>query len=143
MFHNNILIFHIKEKRGVGLTGYEGTLGYKTHKLESYDTFDYDTKKWINEVESLVGKTNIYIFPFGDAYGPSDRRLKYLIEQGFNVFCGVGSSTNIWFLNNAIVMDRLNLYGFNMNYAKERLKPLFDVDKVIDPVRPTFPKSYL
>ena len=54
-----------------------------------------DVEKWKNEVEPLVGKTNLYAYPYGEwAIGENctDLRAKTLLNAGFSLFFGVGAS---------------------------------------------------
>lgn len=132
--------------RGIlGVTGYNGILGYRTDPLlgksaeagniyASYGVFDtaqeteackkvvealktegwqfasytygnisygadpeiieQDADKWESQVESIVGETDILLFPYGTdiesrkAYDPEDQRYQILKEKGFRFFCG-------------------------------------------------------
>ena len=49
----------------------------------------YDTERWKKYIEPVVGKTNIYISPFGIRFNSTDERYRYLVEEGFNIFCTV------------------------------------------------------
>ncbi|OPX43188.1 hypothetical protein CLHUN_29380 [Ruminiclostridium hungatei] len=102
------------------------------------DYLKYDTDKWMNEVGSIVGTTNIYIAPFGATFRQNDARQRYIVSRGFNVYCGVGPQPSYILYKDNAYMERLDLDGYKMFHMPELMKDLFDVDKVFDPARPGF-----
>lgn len=100
-------------------------------------SFTNDLKKWKNIIEPITGKTNIYIPPFGTHFLPSDRRLKVLKENGFNIFCPVSKNMSISYQNNMLISERLNFDGFTMIKYPQRIKKhFFNPVSIIDPQRP-------
>ncbi len=100
---------------------------------------DYDTTKWKKYIEPIVGKTNLYITPFGIRFKSEDPRLRYLVNQGFNVICPVGSVSRIIYNKDNMIMSRANIDGYAMHNRPEELtRYYFDVSKVLDPSRPGF-----
>lgn len=171
--------FSYKGARGIlALTGYEGTLGYRTNDPSSptyeedketvkevvkvlkewgwefashsyghrnMDKYGYgflieDTDRWLEEVGSLVGPTDIYIFPYGidieDHTGYDSDKYQYLKDSGFLYYCGVFKSPWMQRTDDYVRMTRRPLDGQAMLEFPERLEDLFDLDKVIDPARP-------
>lgn len=61
-----------------------------------------DTTWWKNEVESLIGDTDIIIFAYGADigswrnYSNTNQAYMYLKQAGFNYFCNVDSSKSTW-----------------------------------------------
>ncbi len=96
----------------------------------------YDTQRWKNEVESILGPTNLYISPFGATFPIKDARYRYIVEQGFNVYCGVGASPYYELYKDSVYMERIDLDGYKMVHNPHVMKDLFDVSKVYDPARP-------
>jgi len=97
----------------------------------------YDTDRWIQKIEPFVGKTNIYISPFGVHFKKEDPRYRYLIERGFRIYCPVSNERRITVNSDNIVMPRVNIDGYSMNYRRNELeKYYFDVSDVLDPMRP-------
>lgn len=97
----------------------------------------YDADRWNEKIAPYVGKTNIYISPFGVKFKDQDPRYRYLVEQGFNIYCPVGNDKRIYENRDNIVMPRINLDGYTMNKRPEEVKRYyFDVAEVIDPARP-------
>jgi len=107
----------------------DGTLTMKLIK--------YDTDRWIKKIEPYVGKTNIYISPFGVHFKKDDPRYRYLIEQGFRIYCPVSNERRITVNSDNIVMPRVNIDGYSMSHRRNELeKHYFDVSEVLDPLRP-------
>lgn len=167
--------FSLRGAKGIiALTGYEGTLGYRTNDPESptyeqdkadakavadrmketgwqfavhgwghrdaakisYDSLVTDTKRWKEEVGSLVGDTDIYIYPYGaEVEYPSDK-LTYLQSEGYRYFCGVWTKAFVSVQESYVRQSRCNLDGFNMITRPDSLIDLFDTEKVLDKTRP-------
>lgn len=102
----------------------------------SRERFERDTERWIKEVETLVGPTQIYIYPYGSAFSHKDPRLKYLLNKGFNILCGVGIDGLVEKYEDCALIDRKNIDGYSFRHNAEKLKNLFDVNEVIDSARP-------
>ena len=118
----------------------------------SDERFIADTDRWEAEVESLIGPTNILIYPYGNdisdwhAYGPENARFAYLQSKGFQYFCNVDASTPSWMQMGTtyLRMARRNLDGYRLyqdliqtDPAKKRLTDLLDAAEVFDSARPT------
>lgn len=167
--------FSLRGAKGIlALTGYEGTLGYRTNELESttleQDKADakavadrlketgwlfavhgwghrdaqkittshlkQDTQRWMEEVGSLVGNTDIYIYPYGSEIEYEGEKLAYFMEEGFRYFCGVWTKPFVSVQDTYVRQTRCNLDGFNMITRPQSLSDLFDVEKVLDKTRP-------
>jgi len=164
-------------KGTLGLTGYQGILGYRTQKLDdpnfetekagalkvikrlketgwnfashsyghpamakiTYARVVKDTDLWVKEVESLIGPTKIYIYPFGSTVPANDPKFKYFYNAGFRVFCGVGARPYEKDTSEYIMMDRRDVDGYTLNYRRDTFLPLYDSNLIIDrSVRPAF-----
>ena len=160
-------------KACLGLTGYEGVLGYRTQaessnaadeKKEalkvverlynsgwafashsyghhdaariSYEKLDADCAKWKNEVESIIGPTKIYIYPYGSGVPNTDPKYDLLRSYGFRVLCHVGIESYIKYHDDGVVLDRRHVDGIAFRYQREQNLDLYDANEVIDPVRP-------
>jgi hypothetical protein len=97
-----------------------------------------DTRKWKDEVESLVGPTTIYIYPFGSRVVPGDERFQYLRQAGFNIFCAVGSGPFFQLGPDYLMLDRRHIDGISLCTQTSQLRDLFDSEAIVDPVRPAF-----
>lgn len=123
--------------------------GHRHLGKESDEAFKTDCDKWQNEVETLVGETDILIFPFGTDIGSwhpytnDNARYVYLKDQGFRYFCNVDSSAPYWVQIGKDYMrqGRRNLDGYRMlrdiqEPDNAKLKDLFDANEVYDKDRP-------
>jgi peptidoglycan/xylan/chitin deacetylase (PgdA/CDA1 family) len=107
----------------------DGTLTMKQIK--------YDTDRWIEKIAPYVGKTNIYISPFGVNFKKDDPRYRYLIDKGYQIYCPVGNGRRIAVNGDNIVMPRVNLDGYSMNRRATELEThYFNVSEILDPKRP-------
>ncbi|NLL05958.1 MAG: polysaccharide deacetylase family protein [Clostridiaceae bacterium] len=126
----------IKRLKETGWTFASHGYGHLDAVNISSERFQRDTMRWKKEVEVLVGPTNIYIYPFGSAFAYKDTGLKYLLEQGFNILCGVGAGGYFEIYDTCALIDRRNIDGYSFKHHVETLKDLFDVNEVIDSIRP-------
>lgn len=110
--------------------------GHRDASKISYDHLASDTIKWKKEVGSLVGDTDIYIYPYGaEVEYPSDK-LDYLQSEGYRYFCGVWTKPFVSVQDTYVRNSRCNLDGYNMITRPNALADLFDVTKVLDTTRP-------
>ncbi|MDF2511891.1 MAG: hypothetical protein K0S04_1757 [Herbinix sp.] len=115
--------------------------GHKNMTEVSVDTLKRDTDRWLKEVASLIGETDIYVFPFGNDIentvgNYTNEKYKYLKQQGFNVFVGVYKEPWMQIKKDYVRMNRRPLDGQAMLQFPERLKDLFDTKDILDPQRP-------
>lgn len=114
--------------------------GHRDMDKYGYDFLVSDTNKWLDEVGSLIGPTDIYIFPYGidiEDTGPYDGpKYEYLREKGFLYYCGVYKAPWMQYTKDYVRMTRRPLDGQAMLQFPERLQDLFDLEKVIDKTRP-------
>ncbi|MCD7715609.1 MAG: polysaccharide deacetylase [Lachnospiraceae bacterium] len=102
-----------------------------------------DTERWKDNVETIVGETDIIIFAFGadisnwTEYSEDNEYYIYLKEQGYNIFCCV-DSTQYWvqFNGTSMRMGRRDIDGYRMYYNADLLSDLFNVSDVWDALRP-------
>ena len=126
--------------------------GHRDLGAIEYSHFKTDCDKWESEVESLIGPTDIILFPFGadvgdwHPYSSDNDRFNYLYSLGFRYFCNVDSS-QYWVQlgRTSLRQGRRNLDGYRMwqdiaagdNSEKRRLDDLFRAEDVFSPNRPT------
>ena len=106
-----------------------------------------DSDKWASRVESLIGKTDILLYPFGSdvgdwhPYTSENQKYEYLHQLGFRYFCNVDSSRYwVQFGPDYLRQGRRNIDGYRMYYdmteGTNKLSDLFQVEEVFDPARP-------
>lgn len=119
--------------------------GHRNMGTISMEHFIADSQKWANNVESLIGPTDIILYPFGSdigdwkPYKDDNERFTYLKSLGFRYFCNVDASTPYWMQlgQDHFRQGRRNLDGYRMYYYPDSLSDLFNVSEVFDPARPT------
>ena len=125
-----------------------GHINFTDRDLASIKT---DSDKWEARVESLIGETDIILYPFGadigdwKLYTAANEKFNYLYKLGFRYFCNVdGNQHWVQIGDKFMRQGRRNLDGYRMYYdlpetnpEKTYLDDLFDVTTVFDPDRPT------
>lgn len=86
-----------------------------------------DISRWVNEVEPLIGDTNIFIGPFGQVFSEHDSRRKQLTDAGFNILYGVGMDGYTKFFSNYLVMNRTDIDGYRLTHNAKKLYELFGI----------------
>mgnify|MGYP001864060657 FL=1 len=113
---------------------------YHMNKLTD-EQFLEEVNLWKEEVEPLVGKTKVYVYPYGewqvfDKYGNISNKHQYLLDAGFELFCGVGMRTFYDYLpnkhNKVLFMDRKVVDGNTLRKKDACLYPFFDPEFVYD-----------
>ncbi|MCC8127255.1 MAG: polysaccharide deacetylase [Clostridiales bacterium] len=118
-----------------------------------WDRFRTDCDNWESEVESLIGTTDIILFPFGadvndwHVYSHDNERYDYLYRCGFRYYCNVDASSQYWVQlgTDSLRQGRRNLDGYRMwqdmtaeaEGRERRLEDLFHAEDVFDAARPT------
>ena len=118
--------------------------GHRNMGSISMEHFRLDCDKWEANVETLIGPTDIILFPFGSdigswkPYTDDNERFAYLKSLGFRYFCNVDASKPYWVQmgQDHFRQGRRNLDGYRMYYNPDSLTDLFDVSQVFDPSRP-------
>ena len=117
------------------------TWGHLNVSQISLERLQADTQKFKENVDPLIGGTDIIIFAFGaDLTGVEDYsgdKFEYLKSQGYNYYCNVDSSKYYVQLRDRYFrMGRRNLDGYRMYYNPDLLADLFDASSVFDSARP-------
>ena len=103
-----------------------------------------DSNKWENTVESIIGETDVILYPHGSdihtwrEYTFENEKFAALYEDGFRYFFNVDGN-QYWnqLGDNYFRGGRRNVDGFRMYHNPDMLSDLFDVDDVFDDARPT------
>lgn len=138
----NIAVEVVKKLKSLGWEFASHSYGHYHIKKISLDKFARDVKKWKDEVQSIVGKTQIYVYPYGereivDQEGNISKKHSLLESYDFKLFCGVGVKSYFNYLPNPankkiLFMDRTPLDGYTLRNNYMAIKHLFDVKKVYD-----------
>ena len=101
-----------------------------------------DVAKWEDQVQPVVGDTDIFLYPYGsDIAGLeeySGAKFDALYGAGYRYFCNVDSAQYWTQIHDGYVRQgRRNIDGYRMWWNPELLDDLFDVSQILDSNRPT------
>ena len=118
------------------------TWGHQNIAQISLEQLQADTQKFKDNVDPLIGGTDIIIFAFGtDLTSQEDYsgdKFEYLKSVGYNYYCNVDSSKYfVQIRDRYLRQGRRNLDGYRMYYNPDLLEDLFNAKDVFDPGRPT------
>ena len=131
----------VEELRRTGWTFGSHTWGHirlsgETRTMESIQA---DTKRWYDEVGSLVGETDILFYPHGERPDGNDWTktgpiFQYLQSTGFRVFCSVGTESFSFIKKDicAVICDRLHPDGTTLRRSRERYLQFYDANDIMD-----------
>lgn len=116
--------------------------GHPSYGSLTWEELAHDVSRWEEEVQPVVGDTDIFIYPYGsDIAGVenySGSKYDTMYEAGYRFYCNVDSSEYwVHIRNNYVRQGRRNLDGYRMWYDPELLDDLFDATAIFDPDRPT------
>lgn len=118
----------------LGYTFASHSYGHRDINKHSAASFKEDLEGMRDEVEPIVGKLTVFVYPYGKIVLPSDERYQLAQSFGFELFCSVSDFffTREYEKGDSMYMTRIAVDGFSLRNYKTALSPLFDVDKVID-----------
>ena len=117
--------------------------GHPAYGNISAERVETDSDKWENTVESIIGETDVILYPHGSdihnwrKYTTDNEKFNALYADGFRYFFNVDGN-KYWnqLGSNYFRGGRRNLDGFRMYHNPDMLADLFDVDSVFDAARP-------
>lgn len=112
--------------------------------------FAKEIYNWQNEVEPIIGKTSIYMYPYGEWEviqndGNICYKHKLLLDSGFELFCGVGAKTFFNYVpigtnhTHTLLMDRKPIDGRTLRTFSDYYSHLFNCEEVYDHTNRTVP----
>jgi len=105
-------------------------------KSISREILKKDMAKWQDEVAPISGPTNIFVGPYGQTFSDNDPRRDLLLENGYNILCGIDIKSPLYFYEKYFISDRIDIDGYRMVNNRKRLADFFDVASVYDGTRP-------
>lgn len=123
------------------------TWGHLKIRDSSLERVMSDTWKWHENVEPLVGKTDVIVFAHGQDlgdwgdYDEYNEKYQFLKGEGFRIFCNVDQGQYlVHFGRDYLRQGRRNLDGYriyrNAQGLEDNLSDLFDAKEILDPLRP-------
>jgi len=129
----------VEELRRTGWTFGSHTWGHIRLASGNMTKIEADTRRWLDEVGSLVGETKILFYPHGErpdgndwtATGPA---FQYLQSQGFRVFCSVGVESFSFIKKDicAVICDRLHPDGYTLRHCRDQYLQFYDAKDIMD-----------
>ena len=140
----------IERLKETGWTFGSHTWGHIDLTTRSLDVVRTDTERWLEEVGSLVGPTDILFYPHGarpdgDDWHQTGPKLQYLQSMGFRVFASVGINSFSYIKKDlsAVICDRLHPDGTTLRWSRDRYLPFYDAADIMDTtVRPDYGKDW-
>ena len=134
----------IERLKETGWTFGSHTWGHINLANKSLSVVQNDIQRWLDEVGTLVGPTDILFYPHGarpdgDDWHTTGPIFQYLHEQGFRVFASVGINSFSYIKDDisAVICDRLHPDGTTLRWARSRYLQFYDAQEIIDlDVRP-------
>jgi len=94
-----------------------------------------DIGRWKEEIEPLVGQTNLFIAPYG--FLLRGEGMQVILDNGFDIYCTVDFNQPINVYDTHAVMGRIEIGGYSLvRWANTLNRDFFDVDYVKDSHRP-------
>ncbi len=108
--------------------------GHNHYEKKSLEYMKNDVDRWINEVGSIVGETDLYFYPYGEIIGQNDAKFEYMKSRGYKFFFGVSQIPYLKYYSDNILQTRRNIDGISLRGW--RLAEMLDTEAIIDSVRP-------
>lgn len=105
-------------------------------------TIAYDVQRWEEQIQPIVGDTDVFIYPFGNDIsgldGYSGAKFDSMYNAGYRFFCNVDASCPYWVQIHDTYMrqGRINLDGYRLYHTPGLVDELIDAESVLDPARP-------
>lgn len=121
------------------------TWGHINAGESSMDRIRSDNELWKEEVEPIVGETDLLIFPFGsdlsDVAPYEGEKFEYYKDEGFDFYFNVDGSTPAWgqWGEDYVRQARFNIDGLSLKAAldgREAMHQIFDPEAILDDARP-------
>ncbi len=120
------------------------TYGHPDYGAISLERLKTDNQKWKDTVASIIGDTDIIIYPYGSdvndwhRYTFENAKYSYLHESGYRYYFNVdGTAGWTQLSSHSFRGGRVNADGERMWVRPDTLEQFFDVESVFDPARPT------
>ena len=120
--------------RATGWTLAGHTFGHIDLGASSVATIADDTVRWKALTRTLIGPTDVLIYPFGAR--PTEEGRRFLVDRGFTIHLDIDVVARRVVQGDLVVMSRRHVDGLAFEHP-HRLAPFFSVKRVRDPARPT------
>lgn len=118
------------------------TYGHPDYGEISAERVKRDDQKWVSTVASIIGDTDLLIYPYGSdiqdwhRYTFENPKYSYLYERGYRYFFLVdGTAGWTQLTSHSFRGGRVNADGHRMRVRPDTLEQFFDVESVYDSAR--------
>lgn len=124
-------------------TGWEiACQGFSDNTMESdldLDGLEDDLDTWSSKIGSLVGDTDLLIYPYGEEVTAGTAKQELLLEKGYQFFFSIWTTADfIEVQPDYVRQTRRTLDGYDLYMYADYLTDFFDVDEIFDKTRPAF-----
>ena len=124
-------------------TGWEiACQGFSDNTMESdldLDELEGDLDTWSSKIGSLVGDTDLLIYPYGEEVTAGTAKQELLLEKGYQFFFSIWTTADfIEVQPDYVRQTRRTLDGYDLYMYADYLTDFFDVDEIFDKTRPAF-----
>lgn len=106
--------------------------GHIDFAASSLATARRDIERWKALAEPLIGRTDLFIYPFGAQPPATSPVIAMLRHEGYRVLCDIDVVPRIRREDGLAVMSRRHIDGLALRQQRAALLPLFDTRTVID-----------
>ena len=118
--------------RATGWTFASHSYGHIDVTRSTADDVRRDSLRWIAEAVPIVGRTDIFIYPFGAVPDPASPQVRVLRALGFTIQCGIDVVPGLVRADGVTFMSRRHIDGIAFADQARALRPFFDVATVED-----------
>ncbi|UWO24837.1 hypothetical protein [Marvinbryantia formatexigens] len=116
--------------------------GFSDNTMESdmdVSELEDDLDAWSNKIGSLVGDTDLLIYPYGEEVTAGTDRQALLLEKGYQFFFSIWTTADfIEVQPDYVRQTRRTLDGYDLYMYADYLTDFFDADEILDDTRPAF-----
>jgi hypothetical protein len=120
--------------RSAGWTFASHSYGHIDFSTSSLATARRDVERWKALAEPLLGRTDVFIYPFGAQPAATSPVIRMLREEGYRILCDIDVRPRLRHEDGLAVMSRRHIDGLALSQQHAALLPLFDTRAVIDAV---------
>jgi hypothetical protein len=120
--------------RATGWTFASHSYGHIDITQASADLVRRDALRWLAEAAPILGRTNVYIYPFGAQPPPDSPQVQALRALGFTIQCGIDFVPRLVRADGVTFMSRRHIDGIAFSFPQQRaaLAPMFNVAAIED-----------
>ena len=96
------------------------------------DQIRRDARRWHDDVEPIVGPTDVFVYAFGTQPPPGSPKIDLLRDLGFTIQCGIDKVARLIHTHGVSLMARRHIDGIAFDQLSDTLTQFFAVRSVED-----------